>query len=427
LNFSVLQIALPFEMTDPKVDLFLTSELFYPDLPGGLMRFYRYGPGLKERGINPHVVTFRQSRELPEEEEVNGIRILRHTQPEEAPGKTLRPWLLKVALTRALAAKAAGKLAVLQPNAISRHLAPTLTRARLNGIGAVFNPGITPENRNSGRSLSRVRTKLVNLPVCCTLSKVVFLSHQLEREFRPFLPLRASQRNVIPNGVDLNRFRPPHSPDERDLLRQSLNIGNGHKVVLLVGGIMPRKGVDIVLRAWSQVQQAHPDAILLVVGSNARRASHESTALRADLDAYLDEIEQLTAQSPNPRNVRFVGEVDDPAPYYRAADLFAFPSHREGLPNAVLEAMASALPCLVARFDGIPPDGGEMGSAGTHYVAIGHDPEEWAARIVEMLHTDHVEELRQLRQAARKLIEDRHDLSAILDRWHQVYRQSALE
>ena len=120
-----------------------------------------------------------------------------------------------------------------------------------------------------------------------------------------------------------------------------------------------------------------------------------------------------------------MGEVDDPAPYYKMADVFAFPSHREGLPNAVLEAMATGLPCLVAEFDGIPQDGEELGRSGQHHLRLGHDEDEWAQGLVSILTNDSATQRRTLGQQARIWIETHHDLSNVLDQWAQLYHETA--
>lgn len=385
------------------------------------MRFFRYGPGLTERGIIMHVVTLRHRPDLADEEQVNSIWIHRLDPPSDAPGKTHRPWLLKAALARALANRATGAAAVLQPNSLSRQMVPVMLQARMRNIGLVFNFGITPEAPPSG-TLHRLCRLAAALPVSAPLSRVVFLSHQLERQFRAVLPLFPSQKAIIPNGVDLTRFRPPSSAEERMHLRQSHGLREDQKTVLFVGGIMSRKGVDILLKAWNHVLQQHPDAVLLLLGSNGLRPSHDRVGLREELAAYLKEVETLCAQLTIPSSVHLLGEIQDPAPYYRMADVFAFPSHREGLPNVVLEAMASALPCLVARFDGIPQDGEEMGTAGTHYLSLSHAPEEWSAQLAEILHPAQVARRQELGENARQWIATHQNLSQILDTWAVTYR-----
>ena len=128
----------------------------------------------------------------------------------------------------------------------------------------------------------------------------------------------------------------------------------------------------------------------------------------------------MIAQLTHPASVRFLGEVGDPAPLYRLADLFAFPSRREGLPNAVLEAMASGLPSLVARFDGMPLDGKELGHHGRHNLALGHDPAEWSTRLIELLAAPR-EKRNALGADARTWMEQHHPLPQILDTWANLY------
>lgn len=407
------------------VHLFLTTELFHPDLPGGLMRFFRYGPGLRSRGILPHVVTLRHRPNLATTEEVNGILIQRLDPPTPAPAEQQRPWLLRQALSQSLEIRRLGGATVLQPGILSHSMAPTLLRARLAGVGCVHNISIAPETALKTDLAGRLRQRLRMALMCAPVSRFAFLSHQLRRQYQQRWPLRSSQIEVIPNGVDLDRFRPSAEPDERSRLRARHGLHDTDKIVLFVGGIMARKGVDILLEAWNQVHRQHPDAVLLVLGSQAGRISHERDGFKAPLADYLRRIDDLRARLDAPASVRFLGEIEDPAPCYRMADVFAFPSRREGLPNAVLEAMASGLPSLVARFDGIPEDGEELGKAGTHHQQLGHEPEAWGAALSHLLNPDQTGPRLAMGRQARAWVEAKHDLSAVLDRWDHLYRETA--
>jgi glycosyltransferase involved in cell wall biosynthesis len=406
------------------VHILLSTELFYPDLPGGLMRFFRYGPGLRERGIQLHVVTLRHRPELAPEEEVNGIHIHRLTASRQVPGEQLRVWLLRQALSRALAIRNSGGLAVLQPAMLSHTMAPTLLRARFAGIPSLHNLTLAPESPMKAHGPARWRQRLRMTLMCTPLSRFVFLSHQLRRQYQERWSLRASQIAVIPNGVDLTRFHPADQSGERQELRTRHGFRAQDKVVLFVGGLMERKGVDILLEAWNAVTDRHPDAVLAIVGSQAGRISHERPGFKEGLETYLQRIDDLRAQLKHPGSIRLLGELADPAPCYRLADVFAFPSRREGLPNVLLEAMASGLPCLSARFDGFPDDGEELGENGRHHLALGHDPAEWSTRLIELLDTPQ-EKRDALGAAARTWMEQHHPLPQILDSWASLYHQLA--
>ncbi|HCN29425.1 MAG TPA: hypothetical protein DIT64_11875 [Verrucomicrobiales bacterium] len=412
-------------MKDTPVHLFLTTELFHPDLPGGLMRFFRYGPGLKERGVTPHVITLRHRPELRDEDEANGILIHRLDPPDSAPGELQRAWLLRQALRRAREVRRQEGAAVLQPGILSHTMTPSLAGARMRGIGCVHNISIAPETALKTGGIARLRQRLRMGWMCAPVSRFVFLSHQLRRQYQQRWPLRAAQIQVIPNGVDLGRFHPSADAAERAELRARHGLGGGQKIALFVGGIMARKGVDILLRAWDQVLAEHPDAVLLVLGSRGGRVSHERAGFKDELAEYLRQMDELRARCAAPESIRFLGEAANPAPYYRMADVFAFPSRREGLPNVVLEAMASALPCLVARFDGMPQNGEEFGHADRHFHALSHEPGEWAARLARILRDDQDGPRRKMGALAREWIESHHNLPTILDQWSRLYREAA--
>jgi glycosyltransferase involved in cell wall biosynthesis len=129
--------------------------------------------------------------------------------------------------------------------------------------------------------------------------------------------IRARWR-VIPNGVDLDGFRPADD-DERAAARDRLELGDG-PLVVAVGRISRQKGHDVLLEAWRAVLAAVPAARLVVVGDGPDRAVLEARA---------------------PERVRFVGDRDDVPDWLAAADVVAQPSRWEaGASLVVLEAMA---------------------------------------------------------------------------------------
>jgi glycosyltransferase involved in cell wall biosynthesis len=304
---------------------------------------------------------------------------------------------------------------------LSHAMAPTLLRARLAGIPSVHNLTLAPESPLKMGGLARWRQQLRMAVMCAPVSRFVFLSRQLSRHYQARWPLRPGQIEVIPNGVDLERFRPAADPAERLELRARHGFGAREKIVLFVGGLMQRKGIDILLEAWNAVCARHPDAVLAIAGSQAGRISHERPGFKQELEDYMQRIDALRAQLTHPASVRFLGEVGDPAPLYRLADLFAFPSRREGLPNAVLEAMASGLPCLVARFDGLPPDGEELGRHGEHFTVLDHSPEEWRTALAGGLDDAAHEKHLAMGLAARHWLSRHHDVRDVLERWTDLY------
>jgi glycosyltransferase involved in cell wall biosynthesis len=104
-------------------------------------------------------------------------------------------------------------------------------------------------------------------------------------------------------------------------------------VVLAVARQEPQKGLDILIRALQKVVDHNPHTLLLVAGREGRATADLArlqTGLR--LEPY----------------IRFLGERGDVADLLCAADVFVLPSRREGLPGAVLEAMAMGAPVVAS-------------------------------------------------------------------------------
>jgi glycosyltransferase involved in cell wall biosynthesis len=217
----------------------------------------------------------------------------------------------------------------------------------------------------------------------------------------------------IPNGVNLQRFHPVRSGQERQALRDRFGIPVNHKVIAVVGAIMPRKGPDIVLQAWRSILPHFPDTHVLFVGPRAD--THDPK-----LKKFGDEIADLVATSGAASQVHFAGIVDDVENYLRAADIFILASNREGTPNSVLEAMATGLPCLVTPYLGISAG---IGQPGEHYQLVDRNHEAIAAALTGLLQSG---DLRDAfgRKGARYVV-DNVDQQHSLDHYAALYEELA--
>jgi len=145
---------------------------------------------------------------------------------------------------------------------------------------------------------------------------------------------------VVHNGTDPTLFRPHDARPLRDALGL-----NGHKVLMTIGRLVPRKGIDTVLHALPQVAHDVPDVQYLIGGHGPDRPR----------------LEALTQDLGLEERVRFLGNIAPEAlpRYYNASDVFVMPSRAEG-PSVegfgivFLEAGACGKPVVGARSGGIP-------------------------------------------------------------------------
>lgn len=132
---------------------------------------------------------------------------------------------------------------------------------------------------------------------------------------------------TVRNGVDLQRF----APGDVQAARSALGIAADESIVVSVGRLVAGKGFDVAACAVREL----PGVRLVLVGDGPERAK-------------LEELGQ--------GRVLFLGArpADEVALAYQAADAFVLPSHREGWPNVVTEALASGLPVVATPVGGIP-------------------------------------------------------------------------
>lgn len=301
------------------------TPFFYPHAGGveshvrGLVREFA------REGHDVTVVTSRFDRSLPEEEELEGYRILRSRT-------------LGVVLDTPVDFGVRRTVRDLAPDVFHLHYPPPLT--------SYF----------ATRELARRK-----VPVCLTyhcdlylpgvggrllaeLYQRVFVSSTLDRTRQIIVHtrsyggtsamLRGRELAVIPSAVDLERFRPGLEAGD---IRRNLRL-EGKRVAVFTGRLVPHKGVDVLLQALVQLPS---DVALIVVGAGPR------------LPSLVGQARRLRVED----RVRFCPRIsDEDLPRYLSlADVFVFPSQSrlEGFGLAVAEAMAAGLPVVVPDMPGV--------------------------------------------------------------------------
>ncbi|QDU09537.1 glycosyltransferase [Gimesia aquarii] len=197
--------------------------------------------------------------------------------------------------------------------------------ARISGIRHVVSGIRVSEKRQNGHLfLDRWTNGLVDLNVCVSQSVAQFSIRQGK--------LSKSKVKVIPNGVDFELF---DSAEAIDL--SPWGIPAGAKVILFVGRLDPQKAPNDLLTAFTCFAEQAPDFHLLFVGEGPLKAK----------------LEQQSYQLPCASRIHFAGWQSQIPQLMKAASCLVLPSLWEGMPNVVLEAMASGLPVISTDVDGV--------------------------------------------------------------------------
>jgi len=168
---------------------------------------------------------------------------------------------------------------------------------------------------------------------------IISMTDEITAELR-LISTPAASIVKITNGVDADRFAPSDSVEKQQWMEEhgmSLNT----KLLLFSGRLVHRKGLDILLAGWPTIIKHFPDTYLVIVGSGSDQSdSVEGVMKKKVIDEGL-------------KRILFAGETKTPEHFFRIADVFVFPSRREGFPNVLMEALASGLPVVASRIGGV--------------------------------------------------------------------------
>ena len=141
---------------------------------------------------------------------------------------------------------------------------------------------------------------------------------------------------IIPNAVSVSKSM------NSDLFLASFPVLRGRRIILFLGRIHFKKGLDILVKSWAAIANKWPDACLVLAGPDSENTQGA--------------VEQLISNYGIANQVIFTGMLDQSLKWsaLAAAECFVLPSYSEGLSTSVLEAMGVGLPVIVTRQCNIP-------------------------------------------------------------------------
>lgn len=195
---------------------------------------------------------------------------------------------------------------------------------------------------------------------------------------------------ILRNGIDLSRYA--FNAETRVRMRDEFGVQGDAPVFCHVGRLTEVKNHAFLLEVFSRIQYEMPNAVLLLAG-------------RGELE---DSVRRSVKERGLAESVKFLGVRDDICNVLQAADVFLFPSRKEGLPVAAVEAQASGLPCLISK--GVPETALLSGSA--VHVDLAEGARYWALLAIDLARNSQtgnrlrgVEEVREAGFSAEKNVE----------------------
>lgn len=205
-------------------------------------------------------------------------------------------------------------------------------------LGKIFRVPVTITLRGTIRKLSRYFLRRVQIRYALASAARVFTVCDDLKRAATDLGISPDHVEVVPNGVDLVKFRRVDS----ESARRELGLPPGCPVIISVGGLVERKGFHRVIEVLPALRRQFPGLIYVVVGGPSVEGNYEP-----ELRRLVDELGLRDA-------VNFAGPQhhDRLHLWLSAADLFCLATSNEGWANVFLEAMACGLPVVTTRVGG---------------------------------------------------------------------------
>ena len=342
----------------------------------------------RRRGHRVSVVCLERPGTLAAQAESEGATVLSLGKP---PGRT--PWIRDRASTLlaelapdVLHTHTIGALWYLGPVAKKVCRLPVLHTEHVDNVGKAAGWWAKLKTRTLWHRAGRYADRF-----CC-------VSDDVARSAMRLWTVPRSKVETVLNGIDTERYA---DPSPRAEVRAGFGIASGDRVVGTVGRLNEVKNQNLLLRAVAALGTDHDNVHILIVGDGPERCALEKLA--ADLG--------LSARA------HFAGYQRNPERFLPAMDLFAMTSRIEGLPLALLEALAAGLPAVSSAVGGVP----RVVSDGENGMLFPNGDEAALTRALLILLADSKKAAR-LATAGMALVRERYSLERMANDYEALYR-----
>jgi glycosyltransferase involved in cell wall biosynthesis len=319
-------------------------------------------------------------------------------------GATLRGRGVPLTVLRYSSHRFAGTLRDLVKLIRTRHVAVLHTHEFfMNALGlmASWLTGVPLVATVHGRNYyaDRARRRIVYRLIARFAGRLVTVSEANKRFLVEAVGIPPRQVQVIPNGVPIGDRAPAET---LSALGKSLNIAQHHSVVGTVGSLYPVKGQKYLIDAAPSILARFPQTVFLIVGQGGLRDELEAHAVRLGVAAHL----------------RFLGHREDVQNILSICDIFVLPSLSEGMPLALLEAMAAGLPAVATHVGGVTE---VLEDRKTGLLVRPGDSGALADAIMTLLENPAF--AKELGEAAREISATRYSLAGMIRAYEGVYSE----
>jgi len=172
---------------------------------------------------------------------------------------------------------------------------------------------------------------------------IISISPALTKAYK-FSGMPIEKLKEVPNTVDINKFYPINR-NEKINMRKRLGFEQNHIIILCVGAIIKRKGIDLLIKSFARyINKYSFNATLVLIGPTAKN--------KENLQFY-NKMKKLAKDLNIERHIIFTGTRDNIDEYMKISDLFVFLSRNEGFGTVLIEAMSTGLPVIALNIPGI--------------------------------------------------------------------------
>ena len=197
--------------------------------------------------------------------------------------------------------------------------------------------------------------------------------------------------HILHNAVDLDIFH--YDEDARSKIRKEFSIGSDVSVFGHIGRFMEQKNHIFLAEIFKCVKEINSNTLLLLVGDGDLKDQFEKKAIELGIKD----------------SIIFAGIRSDIPALLSAMDVFVFPSLYEGMPNTVIEAQATGLPCIIA--DTITKEANITGLV--EYLPLSHSAEHWAQISMQKLCS-------QRSETKQAFVENKYDIQSLTQEFKKI-------